>query len=141
VQKRRGKRGRVENLKPWKPGQSGNPGGRPRNILGEAYEEILVRVVPNDSKKRTYAQRIAEGQIKAAVKGNTAAAREIADRTEGKPRQRLDIAHEDDGPLMFNLNVKFTEPKTIACETCGGSGRSSSGLEDCASCGGTRTRD
>ncbi len=39
-------RGRIENLKPWKPGQSGNPKGRPkqksietvmREILGEEY--------------------------------------------------------------------------------------------------------
>ncbi|MCZ6904040.1 MAG: DUF5681 domain-containing protein [Acidobacteria bacterium] len=37
------KRGRVENLKPWKSGQSGNPGGRPKRdfaaeIAAAAFE-------------------------------------------------------------------------------------------------------
>jgi len=40
--------GRVENLKPWKPGQSGNPSGRPkRRLIDEALEELLLR---NDSE-------------------------------------------------------------------------------------------
>jgi hypothetical protein len=39
-----GKRGRVENLKPWKPGQSGNPGGRPK-IIGQTLEQRLLEVI------------------------------------------------------------------------------------------------
>lgn len=40
--------GRIENLKPWKPGQSGNPGGRPKGrLIDEALEELLLG---NDSE-------------------------------------------------------------------------------------------
>ena len=34
-----GKRGRVENLRPWKKGQSGNPKGAPRR--GESWAELI----------------------------------------------------------------------------------------------------
>jgi hypothetical protein len=34
--------GRIDNLRPWKPGQSGNPCGRPkRKWLTDAIEEML----------------------------------------------------------------------------------------------------
>jgi hypothetical protein len=35
---------RIENLKPWKPGQSGNPGGRPkRDLTAEIARAIFGR--------------------------------------------------------------------------------------------------
>ena len=41
--------------------------------------------------ERTVAEAIARALIKEAMKGNVQAAREIADRTEGKPTQKLDL--------------------------------------------------
>jgi hypothetical protein len=38
----------LENLKPWQPGQSGNPGGEPR---GEKFETTLSRYLERDSKE------------------------------------------------------------------------------------------
>ena len=36
--------GRIENLRPWKPGQSGNPGGRPkRDLATEIAQAIFER--------------------------------------------------------------------------------------------------
>jgi hypothetical protein len=36
--------GRIANLKPWKPGQSGNPGGRPkRDLAAEIARSIFER--------------------------------------------------------------------------------------------------
>jgi hypothetical protein len=32
-------RGRVENLRPFKPGQSGNPGGRPKGLVSRIREQ------------------------------------------------------------------------------------------------------
>lgn len=76
----------------WKKGQSGNPTGRPKSkTLSDAYRKKLEEPVPNDPEGRTWAELIAEGQVRDAVRGNVQAAREIADRTEGKPRQSIEF--------------------------------------------------
>jgi hypothetical protein len=93
----------------FKPGQSGNPGGRPPSILSEAYKEVLAQVFEGDSSHRTYAQLIAIGQARAAVKGNTGAAKEIADRVEGKAKEAIEISGKGGAPLEFNLNIRFVD--------------------------------
>lgn len=68
----------------FKPGQSGNPGGRPKKKpVTEAYERII-----SDPK---VALAIAQGIIRAARKGNVRAAAEIADRVEGKVSQHVNL--------------------------------------------------
>jgi hypothetical protein len=76
----------------WKKGQSGNPLGRPKSkTLSDAYRSKLEEPVPNDPEGRTWAELIAEAQIRDAVRGNVQAAREIAARTEGRARQAIEI--------------------------------------------------
>src|SRR5580693_10090407 len=76
----------------WKKGQSGNPLGRPKSkTLSDAYRNKLEEPVPNDPEGRTWAELIAEGQVRDAVRGNVNAAREIADRTEGRARQAIEF--------------------------------------------------
>ncbi len=73
----------------WKPGQSGNPGGRPRtSALAEAYRVKLASLVPGDAQGRTFAEAIADTVALLALKGDIRAAQELADRAEGKPRQK-----------------------------------------------------
>lgn len=73
----------------WKPGQSGNPSGRPKTaLLSQACRELLVQPLPNDPS-RTYAQAIAQKLADRALKGDIRAAQEIADRAEGKARQSI----------------------------------------------------
>ena len=80
------------NAYAFKPGQSGNPKGRPKSIvLSEAYRHALVQPFPGDPEGRTYAEVIAGKLVESAALGEVACAREIADRTEGKPRQMLDV--------------------------------------------------
>lgn len=82
-------------LKRWKKGQSGNPTGRPRGqrLLSRAYKHMLAQIEPDS--EMTYAELIAYGQIvSAAYKGNTAAAKEIADRTEGTSPQKIKLEAE-----------------------------------------------
>jgi hypothetical protein len=76
----------------WKKGQSGNPGGRPKSkTLSDAYKHKLEEPVPSDPEGRTWAELIAVSQVRDAVRGNVQAAREIADRTEGRPRQAIEF--------------------------------------------------
>jgi hypothetical protein len=72
-------------------GASGNPNGRPKlTLLSEAIRAQLAVTAP-DANEKTYAEVIAEKLCTEAASGNVNAAREIADRTEGKPKQSLDI--------------------------------------------------
>ncbi len=73
------------------PGESGNPNGRPRvDSLTEALREQLAEIMPH-ADERTTAEYLARALIRQALKGNVAALSLIADRTEGKAKQSLDI--------------------------------------------------
>jgi hypothetical protein len=75
----------------FKPGASGNLKGRPKlTLLSEAIRAQLAVVAP-DADERTYAEVIAEKLCTEAAAGNVLAAREIADRTEGRPKQAIDV--------------------------------------------------
>src|SRR5262245_20095328 len=72
----------------FKPGQSGNPGGRPRTAkLSEASRAKLASLIPGDLEGRTYAEGIADRLARPAIKGDIRAAQELADRAEGRPNQ------------------------------------------------------
>ncbi len=94
----------------WKPGQSGNPGGRPKKTsISDAYAKHVGKSVPEDvrlklrlPKGSTWADAMAVGQIRSAVKGKTDAAREIADRVEGKTAQA--VTGEGGGPLKLVIS-------------------------------------
>ena len=84
--------GRTENLKPWQPGQSGNPGGWPKSKpLTDELKCLLSQEAPN-AKGRTGASLIAEALLKKARKGDVRAIAELANRIEGKPRQAVELA-------------------------------------------------
>ncbi len=77
--------------KKFPPGTSGNPNGRPKlTRLSEAIREQLSEAMPN-APERTVAEAIARTLIREAISGNVQAIREIADRTEGKPKQAIDL--------------------------------------------------
>ena len=79
----------------WKPGQSGNPSGRPkRKPLTDAYAAILTKRIPAAVARKlqllgrpTYAQVIAMSLAQEAIKGKVQAASELADRVEGRVSQ------------------------------------------------------
>ena len=85
----------------FKEGESGNPGGRPKGRkLSAAYAAILEKQFPGDHEGRTYAELIALGQAREAIKGRTQAAVEMADRTEGRAMQAFHITGD------LNLTVQ-----------------------------------
>ena len=74
----------------FKPGQSGNPGGRPkRKRITEALMDALETLVKAGDK--TAAEAVAVAMIRKAIKGDVKAATFIADRTEGKPAQTVKV--------------------------------------------------
>lgn len=84
----------------FKPGVCPNPGGRPRTApLSQACRELLNASVPNDPQARTYAQVIAAKLAKKAMRGDVGAAKELADRAEGRARQSVEIETADKIPF------------------------------------------
>jgi hypothetical protein len=89
--------GRIENLKPWKPGQSGNLRGRPKKrLLDDALEDLLAS---NDAE---VARDVAAALVKRARKGDVRAIQLIAERTQGKPMRAVEISGPDGGALEID---------------------------------------
>ncbi len=86
------KRGRIENLKPWKPGQSGNPGGRPkRDVASE-----IARAVFEGNEEAIY-----RAMLKALKKGNPRVFKELAERGFGKLTQGIEMSGIEELPELL----------------------------------------
>jgi hypothetical protein len=97
----------------FKKGETGNPSGRPKlTRLTEALREQLAETLP-DAPERTIAEAIARALIREAVGGNVQAAREIADRTEGKPKQSIDVDLQVKDWRALAQNYGVTEQDVI----------------------------
>jgi hypothetical protein len=76
----------------FKLGASGNPSGRPIDLVSKAARQLMPQRCPYDRDGRTWAEAIALALGRRAVRGDVQAARELGDRTEGKPVQGLRIS-------------------------------------------------
>lgn len=100
--------GNPANLRPWRPGQSGNPRGRPR---GRTLTAILRDVLDSeeiDGKATPDGKDVARVFVEAVVghamrTGNPALVREILDRIDGKVSDHN--ATEDEGGGVRSLRA------------------------------------
>ena len=81
----------------FQPGQSGNPGGRPKGVSLTAELNALLAEV---KRGKVEARAVVEAIVREAKKGNVKAFTAIADRTEGKPIQP--IKHEGEVNLVLD---------------------------------------
>lgn len=71
----------------FRPGHSGNPGGRPASQSLNSAIRARLDEVRDDGQTR--AQRIAAILVELAEGGDLRAIREVIDRTEGRPPQSI----------------------------------------------------
>lgn len=94
--------------RPFPPGQSGNPGGRPK---GRSITDRLRALLDHTELSGTVLPRpigdlLAETIVKHALKGHVALIRELLERTEGKVMQRLtaEVSGPGGGPISVAVN-------------------------------------
>ena len=89
----------------FQPGQSGNPGGKPKihQTLSMECARLLAKSAPAEALAAlrlppgsTFAEAIAVALCTQAVRGNVSAAREITDRTEGRVPASVDVGAKID---------------------------------------------
>lgn len=97
----------------FKKGESGNSAGRPKlTRLTDALRQQLAEIAP-DAPEETQAEAIARTLIREAISGNVQAAREIADRCEGKPKQAIDLDLQINDWRTLAQNYGVTETDVI----------------------------
>jgi hypothetical protein len=82
----------LANLVSWQPGQTGNPGGRPKKKpITDRYLRIVETELPDDirmalglPRHATFGDAIALAQARAAIQGDTPAAKELREAIEGR---------------------------------------------------------
>ena len=102
-----GKTASKQRGKPFKPGESGNPNGRPRkgNTLTDALRAAFEE---HDEKGRSYKEVLAEKMREQAVKkGRETTQRYIYDRLDGKPTQEIKVQSDAaiDAPIILHVGA------------------------------------
>ena len=89
----------------WKPGQSGNPNGRPPKELSliSLIKEELEQIAEGD---KTEAQLVARAIVQAARKAKVEIIKELLDRIDGPVKKKLEVG--DEGEITFI--VKYENP-------------------------------
>jgi hypothetical protein len=84
----------------FKPGESGNPDGRPKD---HKFLQALNRAIAQDDGRRL--RSAAEKLLDLASTGEQWAVKELADRLDGKPAQT--VGGDPDRPLRFLLDAPW----------------------------------
>ena len=83
----------------WKPGQSGNPHGRPKK------ENCLTDIL----KAKVDPEELAERLIAKANEGDMIAMKYIYDRVDGRPKESVDI--DATGDMGMDITIEYVRPK------------------------------
>ena len=93
----------------WKPGQSGNPSGRPKDQF--SFMGILRSALAEENKAgQSVGQRLVAKYIQLGLAGNPQALEAIMARIDGKPAQSLTLKGESTAPLHVRHSARLEAP-------------------------------
>jgi hypothetical protein len=103
-------RGRVENLRPWPKGVSGNAAGRPKNDLARQIAQAVFEQNP---------EAIYKALVRKLLKGDAHLFKQLADRAYGKVTNtlELDVSAEMIVERLEAARQLFFHP--VKCSSCG----------------------
>ena len=95
----------TENLRPWKPGESGNPKGRPpkSESLTSLLRAELEKVNPDDAEGRTWRELLILATVRLAVQGNKTALTEVWNRSDGKVAKEVELTDNRAEPFIAQV--------------------------------------
>jgi hypothetical protein len=108
------KQGKIENLKPFKKGKSGNPNGRPKgspntktrlqNLL--SLVQKVENKITGEEEDLTVAEQMDIAIVNKAMLGDVKAYEQILDRLEGKTTQTIDLNNNVKGSIPLEQWIK-----------------------------------
>ena len=99
MEKNTGKNRGIENLIPFKPGESGNPAGRPkgRRDYATVYKEALMKLAELNGKTPDELEvELLTNAIINARKGDYRFYKDVVDRMYGSAQQNIDVMSAGD---------------------------------------------
>lgn len=82
------------------PGQSGNPGGRPKR--DKQWREAIIRAVKRREQDDPQAlEKLADALLRKVAEGDIPAIKEFGDRFDGKVAQAVIGGDDDDEPIKM----------------------------------------
>lgn len=87
------KKNPADHLPKWKKGQSGNPKGRPPKdlTLTSLLKDEIDKICPADKEGRTWRHLLVIATMRLAIKGESAALKEVWQRLDGRVPQQMDV--------------------------------------------------
>lgn len=85
--------------RPFQPGQSGNPNGRPKS---KPFREAIQRALEEAGDDKKALQAVATALVGKAMMGDVPAIKELADRMDGKVAQAIIGGEEDDPEIKVS---------------------------------------
>jgi hypothetical protein len=85
----------------------GAPLGNNNNKKNRPFAEAINRAIAQDDGKRL--RLIAEALLTKAADGDISAIKELADRTDGKVAQAIDVGGQPDNPFISELVVSVVK--------------------------------
>jgi len=83
--------------RPFQPGQSGNPNGRPKS---KPFKDALQRALKAAGDDKDALEMVATALVSKACMGDVPAIKELADRMDGKVTQPIG-GDEESGPITI----------------------------------------
>ena len=87
------------NSSRFKPGQSGNPGGRKKNELSFVNQVREVMEQVDEATGKTRVELLAEKYVELGEAGNVTALENLMARLHGKPEQGIKLSGDEERPL------------------------------------------